>query len=44
MKGQLPKKQASLVIAWTLLHQDELMDNWHNAYHKKELFKIDPLR
>lgn len=44
IKGELPKKQASLVISWTLIHQDELMDNWHNAYHKKELFKIDPLR
>ncbi|MBC7343341.1 MAG: DUF4160 domain-containing protein [Clostridia bacterium] len=44
IRGYLPKKQASLVIAWTLLHQDELMDNWHNAYNHKELFKIDPLR
>lgn len=44
IEGRLPKKQLQLVLAWTYLHQDELMDNWDRACHKKELFKIDPLR
>jgi len=43
INGKLPKKQASLVIAWVYLHQDELMENWQRAYHNKEMFKIDPL-
>jgi hypothetical protein len=43
INGKLPKKQASLIIAWVYLHQDELMDNWQRACHNKEMFKIDPL-
>ena len=44
IEGKLPKKQASLIIAWTFLHNDELMDNWHRAFNRNELFKIDPLK
>jgi hypothetical protein len=44
IQGRLPKKQLNLILAWTVLHQDELMDNWHRAFSKQEMFKIDPLR
>ena len=44
LEGNLPDKQTKLVIAWALLHQDELIANWELAMEKKELYKIDPLR
>jgi len=44
VQGKLPKKQLNVVLAWTIIHQDELIENWHRAYNKKDLFKIDPLR
>ena len=28
MRGALPNKQLKLVLAWCVLHQDELMQNW----------------
>ncbi|MCM1388098.1 MAG: DUF4160 domain-containing protein, partial [Bacillus sp. (in: Bacteria)] len=31
IKGALPSKQLKLVLAWCILHQDELMQNWELA-------------
>ena len=28
VRGALPNKQLKLVLAWCVLHQDELMQNW----------------
>ena len=28
IKGALPSRQLKLILAWCVLHQDELMQNW----------------
>ena len=42
--GDFPSKQAALVKAWTLLHQDELTANWKLAIEGEQVFKINPLQ
>ena len=43
IKGNLPSRQLKLILAWCVLHQDELMQNWELAKDDKELNKINPL-
>ncbi len=42
--GSLPSKQASLVKAWALIHQEELQANWELAMQDEAMYKIDPLK
>lgn len=42
--GNLPKRQAKLVVAWAELHQDELIADWELASKGELPFKIDPLK
>ena len=44
LDGELPKKQAKLVLAWAELHQDELLANWQLVMNEEEPFNIDPLK
>lgn len=44
LKGSLPKKQLNQVLAWTGIHQTELLDNWELAEAQEKLNRIDPLR
>lgn len=41
--GDLPRRQARLVLAWAELHQDELMADWELVMNGEEPFKIQPL-
>lgn len=43
IKGALLSRQLKLVLAWCVLHQDELMQNWELAKDGKPLNKIRPL-
>lgn len=43
IKGALPSKQLKLILAWCVLHQDELMQNWELAKDGKALNKVAPL-
>ncbi len=43
IKGSLPSKQLKLILAWCVLHQDELMQNWELAKLGKVLNSIPPL-
>ena len=43
LKGAFPAKQLKLILAWTVLHQDELMQNWELAKENEPLNKINPL-
>ncbi len=43
MKGALPSRQLKLVLAWCVLHQDELMQNWELAKEGRPLNEIAPL-
>lgn len=42
--GSFPSKQLKLLLAWAILHQDELLDNWNLAANKEDLFAIEPLK
>ena len=39
-QGQLPRKVASIVKEWCLLHQTELVDNWQKAQRFEPLDRI----
>jgi hypothetical protein len=44
IEGDLPTKQARLVLAWAELHQEELMADWRLVMNGEEPFKIQPLQ
>jgi hypothetical protein len=44
LQGNLPRKQAKLVLAWAELHQDELMADWELVMNGEEPLKIQPLQ
>lgn len=44
IRGRLPSSKLKLVLAWTVIHQDELMQNWERASKGLPLEKIEPLR
>lgn len=43
LKGALPSRQLKLILAWCVLHQDELMQNWELSKDGKTLNRIAPL-
>ncbi len=43
LRGALPNKQLKLVLAWCVLHQDELMQNWELSKQSQPLNRINPL-
>lgn len=42
--GGLPPRALGLVIEWTTLHQQELLNDWERARGHKPLVKIEPLQ
>ena len=42
-QGVLPSRQLKLILAWCVLHQDELMQNWELSKDGKPLNRINPL-
>ena len=44
ISGEFPRKQATLIKAWVLLHEDELKAKWELAANGEETFRIEPLR
>ena len=44
LEGSLPNKQLKLLLGWTALHQEELLENWQLAEQKQDLFPIEPLK
>ena len=43
IKGALPSRQLKLVLAWTVIYRDELMQNWELAKNSQKLIRIAPL-
>ena len=43
IEGSLPSRQLKLVLAWAVLHQDELMQNWELSKAQSQMIRIDPL-
>lgn len=44
LTGTFPKKQAALVRAWAIIHEDELQAEWKISQSSDEIFRIAPLR
>lgn len=44
LAGSFPRKQAALVKAWALVHEDDLKANWVLAKNGENTFRVDPLR
>lgn len=42
-RGFLPNKQLRLVLAWCVIHEDELMQNWELSRDSKPMNAIAPL-
>lgn len=42
-QGYLPNRQLKLVLAWCVLHQDELMQNWALSQQNQPMNRINPL-
>ena len=43
IKGAIPNRQLKLVLAWCVIHQKELMQNWELSKQGKPLNRIAPL-
>ena len=44
IEGNLPSKQAKLVLAWAELRKEELLADWLLAMNGELPFKIEPLK
>lgn len=42
--GHLSPRALGLVIEWTTLHQQDLLDDWRRAEEQRPLESIEPLR
>ncbi len=43
IEGRMPDRIINIVLEWTKLHQQELLNNWRLAQQQKPLNKIEPL-
>jgi hypothetical protein len=41
--GDLPRRARAMVLEWTGLHRDELMEDWARAERQEPLRRIEPL-
>lgn len=44
LEGDMPKKQKAMVIAWVLMHEEELNANYELLLAGEQPFRIEPLR
>ena len=44
LDGSLPRRYMKMVMAWMLIHEEELMEAWEDARSGKKPNKIAPLR
>ncbi len=44
LTGKLSPRVLGLVVEWTILHQDELLENWNLGEKMKSFQKIEPLK
>lgn len=43
IEGTMPSSKKKLIIAWTLIHKEELIANWQLAKNSEILYNINPL-
>ena len=44
LEGSFPNKQLKLLLAWMVIHEDELNANWSMLSEGEGYFKIEPLK
>ena len=44
LNGELPNKQLKMVLGWTALHQEELLENWELVQKQLTPYEIEPLK
>ena len=44
IEGSLPKKKQAMLIAWILMHEEEIRANYELILNNEEIFRIEPLR
>ena len=44
IEGALPRKKQAMLIAWTMMHEEELRANYDLLLEGQTPFRIDPLR
>ena len=44
IQGNFPQNKATLITAWAIIHQDELMHNWDSLLEGVKANRINPLR
>ena len=44
LEGSLPRKKQAMLVAWTMMHEDELRANYDLMLEGQLPFRIDPLR
>ena len=44
LEGTMPSSKKKLIIAWALIHKDELKANWQLAKNSEILYNINPLK
>lgn len=42
--GKMPNKQLKLIMAWAVIHKEDLLANWELAKNSETLFNITPLK
>ena len=42
-RGAFPVRQLKMILAWAVIHQDELMQNWELAKNHEALNPVAPL-
>ena len=44
LDGSLPRKKQAMVVAWVMMHEEELRANYELMLEGQTPFRIDPLR
>ena len=44
LEGSLPRKKQAMLVAWTMMHEDELRANYDLMLDGQLPFRIEPLR
>lgn len=44
IEGELPRKKQAMLIAWTMMHDEELRANYDLLIEGQTPFRIDPLK
>jgi hypothetical protein len=44
LEGEAPNRVRSMILEWSALHQEELLDNWERCQNGQTPLPIEPLK